>query len=161
VTNGGFETGDFTGWTHGGHYDQTVETFEPHEGTYTALLGEVADLGYHVASGAWMWQAVDVPPGSGPIILSFWYRIFTRDTEATACFRVAVKDSDGVLLEEVLRDFYPGIIPPTQLADLGWRQGTFDLAAYRGQTIRLWFRNWIILNGAQGTWTYVDDIRID
>ena len=128
---------------------------------YDALLGEVVPLQHHVASGAWMWQAVDVPSGSGPITLSFWYRIFTRDRDETACFRVVLQDSSGGFLEEVLRDGYIAIIPPSQLVDLGWRQGTFDLSAYRGQTIRLWFRNWIIVDGAQGTWTYVDDVRID
>jgi len=46
VANGGFETGDFTGWTQFG--DTTfsgVDTFAPHSGTYAAFFGPVAAQG--------------------------------------------------------------------------------------------------------------------
>jgi hypothetical protein len=160
VTNGGFETGDFAGWTTGGYYSRTVETFEPYEGTHTALLGEVVPLGYHLAASAWMMQQVAVPSGTGPITLSFWYRIFTRDRDEDACFRMVLKNSNGQNPVELLRDGYDAIIPPTQLADLGWKHRTRDLSDYRGQTVQLWFQNQIVTEGAQGTWTYVDAVNL-
>src|SRR6185295_9715610 len=38
VTNGGFETGDFTGWSVGGGGNMGVSTF-PNSGTYGAFMG--------------------------------------------------------------------------------------------------------------------------
>ncbi len=49
IVNGGFETGDFTGWTH---YGNTGATFvssgpnSPEEGSYAAQLGPVGSLGF-------------------------------------------------------------------------------------------------------------------
>ena len=46
VTNGGFETGDFTGWTLSGNTSFTsVDTDNPHSGTYAADLGPVGSQG--------------------------------------------------------------------------------------------------------------------
>ncbi|MEO8725589.1 MAG: carbohydrate binding domain-containing protein [Acidobacteriaceae bacterium] len=47
VTNPGFETGDFTGWTLGGNCGLfcNVTTFMPHTGTYSAQLGPVGSDG--------------------------------------------------------------------------------------------------------------------
>jgi hypothetical protein len=161
LNNGGFETGDFTGWTTGGYYTRTVETFEPVEGHHIALLGEVLEEPrWHVAASAWIMQTVHVPSGTDPATLGFSYRIFARDRDEDACFRVVLKDMHGQNPVELLRDGYEAIIPPTQLVDLGWKHRTRDLSDYRGQTVQLWFQNQIVTEGAQGTWTYVDAITL-
>ncbi len=47
VVNGGFETGDFTGWTQSGNTDYTsVDTDSPHSGSYAVDLGPVGSLGF-------------------------------------------------------------------------------------------------------------------
>jgi hypothetical protein len=47
VTNGGFETGDFTGWTQSGNTGFTfVDSGAPHSGTYSAFSGPTGSLGY-------------------------------------------------------------------------------------------------------------------
>ena len=46
VTNGGFETGDFTGWTLTGNTGFTGVTTSPvYEGTYAAYFGQVGSTG--------------------------------------------------------------------------------------------------------------------
>ena len=55
VVNGGFETGDFTGWTTGGNNgdDSSVQSDHPHSGTYALDIGAVGsdfDLDQHIAT---------------------------------------------------------------------------------------------------------------
>jgi hypothetical protein len=47
VVNGGFEAGDFTGWTRGGNLDGTfVRSTRPHSGQFAAELGPVFSPGF-------------------------------------------------------------------------------------------------------------------
>lgn len=45
ITNCGFETGDFTGWTQGGNLGYTGVTGFPNSGNYSAYLGPVGSDG--------------------------------------------------------------------------------------------------------------------
>ena len=159
IANGDFETGDFTNWAHGGDLPQIVSTFEPHAGTYSALLGTETPPQEHPKSSAWVMQQLTIPSRCVPAVLSFWYRIYANDVYNWASFRATMRDSVGSD-HEILRDGYPGPVVPPPGMDAGWRNFTVDLDAYSGQTIELRFENKNEYDGALGIWTYVDDVRV-
>jgi hypothetical protein len=66
VVNGGFETGDFTGWDGGGNDvdDGSDSDTIPHTGDYEAEFGSVGELGY-------ISQTLSTTPGA-TYLLSFW-----------------------------------------------------------------------------------------
>ncbi len=65
VTNPGFETGDFTGWTQSGNTGFTgVDIGNAHSGTYAAEFGPVGSLGF-------ISQNLTTVPG-GAYDLNFW-----------------------------------------------------------------------------------------
>jgi len=78
VENGGFETGDFTGWTQSGNTAFTQigsgssESSYLHSGTYAAMLGPSGSLGY-------LSQNVGTIPGANYLV-SFWLRNPTGGT---------------------------------------------------------------------------------
>lgn len=73
ITNGGFETGDFTGWTRGGAAT-SISTTAHSGGKYSAMLGSTSPT-YGDSSIA---QTFTVPSGMGT--LSFWYQVVCPDT---------------------------------------------------------------------------------
>ena len=75
VTNGGFEIGYFTGWTHGGQEDWYVKTTYggitgPHSGTYYANTGCMG-ASCITASSAYFYQDLTTVPGKA-YTLTFW-----------------------------------------------------------------------------------------
>lgn len=67
IVNGGFETGDFTGWTVTNNTDiNGVDSSNPHSGTYEAFVGQLTADGLVSIS-----QSVATNPGQS-YIFSFW-----------------------------------------------------------------------------------------
>lgn len=64
VSNGGFETGDFSGWLDDGNGNVTTDPNYVHSGTYGAEFGAVGSLGY-------INQTLATVPGT-TYLLSFW-----------------------------------------------------------------------------------------
>jgi hypothetical protein len=71
ITNGGFETGDFTGWMRTG---STSISTTAHSGTHAAMVGSTSPT----SGDSTIAQTFTAPNPTGP--LSFWYRIVCPDT---------------------------------------------------------------------------------
>jgi uncharacterized repeat protein (TIGR03803 family) len=84
VVNGGFETGNFAGWTAASRDFVTMNSFV-HSGVYGAGLGQAGSLGY-------LSQTLDTTPGA-EYLLSFW--LDSADGQTPSEFQVSW---DGVVL---------------------------------------------------------------
>jgi hypothetical protein len=111
-----------------------------------------------------MYQTVTIPNTAAPE-LSFWYRIYSQDSRQFDYLRVTVRDTAGHQLEQLLREGAP---PPggdcAQTWDSGWRPATLSLAAYRGQSVQIYFENRVTdpgsVKGWYNTWSCVDDVQV-
>jgi len=166
IQNGGLETGDFTCWAHGGSYAQSVVSWLsngelPYQGHYCALLGTPVPCISQTATSAWMYQDFIVPDVPGTVTLSFAYRIFTNDIYDWASFHVELRAPNDAILAYILRDGYN---PPDNIAkcsnDLGWKTFSYNLEAYKGQTVRIYFVSRNEWDGGWGIWTYIDDVKL-
>jgi len=90
VTNCGFETGNFTGWTQSGNTGFTGnDAFSAHSGSFGAFFGPVGTLGF-------ISQNIATVPG-GTYNLSFWLR-----TEAAGTPNQFQVSFNGVILTNLV-----------------------------------------------------------
>jgi hypothetical protein len=167
VRNGGFETGTFDSWTHGGGLAQGIVADCHHSGSHGARLGSpdyTCAGGVPADTAAWMYETVTIPDTASPE-LSFWYRIRSQDSRNFDYLRVAIRDTEGHDLRQLLREGAP---PPGgdcgQLWDSGWQQATLSLAEYSGQSVQIYFANRVTdpgaIKGWYNTWSCVDDVEV-
>ncbi len=169
VVNGGFETGDFTGWTIGANNfdpfscgpnndeaclpapdDPAISDAIAHGGTYSAFLGDTGTYpSPEPAADIFVQQTFTVPVGENTT-LSLWHWDASSDTVAYDQIRVFLVDTvtETVLLE------------PLRVADnAGWNQTTADLTPYAGHMVRL-----VLLVREDGhrdpTSVYFDDVSV-
>ena len=166
VTNGGFETGNLSGWTAGGGAGLTPRpvTSQLHSGSYAAVLGQESAPCQSGSGGlvgqSWLYQDITVP-NSGSAQLTFYYRIFTYDklnADKYDRFEVYV---NGTLLSRLGNTNLGNYGCSKPINDLGWQLFNYDLSVYRGQTIRLQLVNVTYPDDWYGTWTYVDDVTVN
>ncbi len=142
IVNGGFETGDFTGWTKetSGSGDFVINDgvliplsgdgpLPPFEGNFNTVTDQ-SGPGAHV-----IYQQLTIPTNATGPLLRWADRI--RNHAGTFAdnqvFRVEVRDTNNVVLV-VAYSTQPG---DPALND--WVQRSFDLSAFKGQTIRVAF----------------------
>ena len=114
VQNGGFETGDFTGWTQSGNTSYTSLTTGStyaHSGTYGAQLGPAYSLGY-------LSQTIPTTVGAS-YLLSFW-----------------LNSPDGLTPNEFLVSWNGNILfDQINLTALGWTNLQFMVTATGTSTV--------------------------
>jgi len=151
VVNGGFETGSFTPWvTGGGAPTPSLSTAQAHSGTDSVLLGTAGTFGTEPNGNSSMYQTVTIPASASNATLSFWYYGGTTDSIRYDWQEAQIRTTSGKKLAQVMK-----VAANAQ----SWTQVTFNLSAYRGQTIELWFN---VHQDGYGdlTYMYVDDVSL-
>ena len=152
IVNGGFESlsGDEAPpWVRGGGTSYT--SLEHRTGTSSAWLG-----GYNNAADT-LYQQVTIPSHTAPeevtqVTLGFWWGMITQETTHPFDFmQVCIRDAGGALLE-TLMTIDDGAVSGS------WQEASFDLSAYKGQTIRICFE--ATTNGEFPTSFFIDDVSL-
>jgi hypothetical protein len=155
IINGGFESGNFSGWVTGNRYNEIMQEGRSVDGTDILLTSPIEDSwfarlgrwdssysGYNpsLEPGGydWMYQDVAVPLGSPT--LAFSYNILTYDTAAWDWLDVFIKDpsNDVVLATVVSHDGKPGY-EYGPYYNCWWKYVNFDMSYFAGRTVRIWF----------------------
>ncbi|WP_224366184.1 S8 family serine peptidase [Hyalangium versicolor] len=150
LANPGFESGN-TGWTAPtGVINGTTSGSAPYAGTYKAWLN-----GNGSTSTEYAYQDVTIPSTACSASFSFWLKITTSETTTSTQYdklTVTVRNTSGTTLATLAT--YSNLNKSTAYA-----QKTFDLSAYKGQTIRVYF------NGTEDsslqTSFFVDDTALN
>jgi hypothetical protein len=117
----------------------------------TNLLGEAGALGATYSSG---YQTISIPSDATSATLHFWYKP-GADGTSTADFQrvLLLRSNDYGLLKQLLR---------TRLNSTVWREASFDLAAYRGKSVVVYFETYNDSTAATGrTWMFLDDVSVE
>jgi subtilisin family serine protease len=146
LLNPGFESGAVNWLTSSGVISSTTNA---RTGSYAAWLN-----GYGTAVTDYAYQDITIPSTACSASLSFWYKITTAETTTTTAYdklTVTVRNTSNSVLATVAS--YSNLN-----ASSVYGQKTFDLSAYKGQTIRVYF------NGTEdstlATSFFIDDTAV-
>lgn len=130
MLNPGFESGT-TNWTQtAGVIGQYNSSGEPaHSGTWDAWLD-----GYGTTHTDTLYQTVTIPSTITTATLSFWLHIDTAETTTTTAYdtlKIQIRNTSNTVLATLAT--YSNLNHNT-----GYTQKSFNVAAYKGQTIRVY-----------------------
>ena len=144
VFNGGFETGDLSGWGASGGLIPVIST-TGHSGNYSARLGSTSAF----SGDSTLSQTVVVPTGSPR--LTFWYQPHCTDSITYDQIQMQIRNLSGATLANVLN----------VCSNTGaWTSVSYDLSTYAGQTIVLWFNDHDDGWPTDPTYFLVDDVAV-
>ena len=130
IVNGGFETGSATPWTLTAGVLNSSASEPAHTGSWDAWLD-----GYGRSHTDSAYQTITIPSGACAATLSFWLHINTSETTTTVAYdtlKVQVRNSSNAVLSTLAT--YSNLNKAT-----GYVLKSFDLSAFKGQTIRVYF----------------------
>jgi hypothetical protein len=148
LTNGGFESGQ-SPWieTSSGGY-QLIDGTRPHTGTRSAFLA-----GYNNGVDT-IYQQVTIPSNATSATLTYWWNLSTQEACCTPYdyMYAQVRNTSGTVLAtlQTLNNTGP---------QNTWTRSTFNLLAYAGQTVRIYFR--ATNDVSLPTSFFVDDVSLN
>lgn len=143
VVNGGFETGDLTGWSSAG-VDAVVNS--PHTGVYSAQVGNPGSATPFSGDSVLM-QTFDVPASGGKLV--FWYRNFCTDKVKNDWFTATLQDG--------VTGMTTALVGPVCTKNGSWTKVTVNLSAHAGDYVTLTFLNHQGTT-TSNTFTLLDDV---
>ena len=150
IINGGFETGDFTGWTAAGDPLPAIHSSNVHSGKYAAFVGNNSGAGgtgwYNLYLGAPN-MVTNLPANA---TLSLW--VYRRS--AGGVMNLRVKEGIGPGAADLV-DPWP--IPRASYNDSGWMHYKVDLSAHAGKTITILVE---LYQSDKHTYMLVDDVEL-
>ncbi len=148
IVNGGFESGG-SSWTATSGVITNDSAQAGHGGSYKAWLD-----GYGAAHTDTLYQTVTIPSTVTSATLSFWLRVQSDETTTTQAYdtlKVQVRNSSNTVLATLAT--YSNLNKGTSFV-----QKTFDLSAYKGQTVRVYFLG---VEGSTVTTSFIiDDVSL-
>jgi hypothetical protein len=111
--------------------------------------------GYGSAHTDTLYQQVSIPSSATSATLGFWLKVTSDETTTTTAYdtlKVQVRNSSGALLATLAT--YSNLNKGSSYV-----QRTFDLGAYKGQTVRIYFEG--IEGSTVATSFIVDDVTLN
>jgi hypothetical protein len=148
VLNSGFESGA-SSWTATSGVISNDSSMAAHGGTYKAWLN-----GYGAAHTDSVYQSVAIPATAASATLKFWLKITSDETTTTNAYdtlKVQVRDSSNNVLATLAT--YSNLNKGSS-----YLEKSFDLSAYKGQTVRIYFLG--VEGSTVATSFVVDDVTL-
>lgn len=148
IVNGSFESGK-TGWSATSGAITKSRTYAANTGVWKAWLN-----GYGSANTEFAYQTVSIPANASSATLTFWLRIASDETTTTSAYdtlKVQVRNTGNGVLSTL------GTFSNLNKGST-YVQRTFDVSAWKGQTIRVYFEG---IEGSQVATSFlVDDVSL-
>ncbi|WP_342120047.1 CehA/McbA family metallohydrolase [Pseudoduganella sp. OTU4001] len=149
LLNNGFESGS-TSWSASSGVITNDSSVAARTGSWKAWMN-----GYGSAHTDTLYQQVSIPAGVASATLGFWLKIVSDETTTSQAYdtlKVQVRSSSGAVLATLAT--YSNLNKGSSFV-----QRTFDLSAYKGQTVRVYFEG--IEGSAVATSFIVDDVTVN